>query len=608
VFQLAQSVGWLPPALAQLTAREWADLVREMEAFPAIQRRSLFQAAFERRYRIATLDAISIQARQPRVSSARPRFHMICCLDDREESFRRHFEELVPDAETSGAAGFFSVPMYYRGAGNAQYVPLCPIVARPQHWVVERVNDDQEDLDDRREMARHTLGRIAHGFHLGTRDFAGGALLTAGLGPLATIPLVARVLFPRLTARFRQTAARLVRPPTATHLQLRRELEPAADEHGHQGFSLGEMIDLSERILLELGMTNQFAPLVLVMGHGAQTMNNPHNSAYNCGACGGSCGGPNARAAAEILNNLQVREGLALRGLAIPADTWFLGGWHNTTTDGVEYFDIDRIPPALMDAFEQLQLVVSEACARNAHERCRRFMSAPLTVTPDQALRHVEARAEDLAQTRPECGHATNAVCVIGRRSRTRGLYMDRRTFLMSYDPTLDDAANTLLKRVLGPVVTVCGGINMAYNFSYVDNTGFGCGSKLPHNVTSMLGVMDGAASDLRTGLPWQMVEIHEPMRLLVIVETVPEALLRIMDDCPEIGRVFRNGWMQLATLNPASNEIHLLHGNQFELYHPESTVLPSAKSSIEWYRGWRDNLGYAAIGDGSTCQESSIS
>jgi uncharacterized protein YbcC (UPF0753/DUF2309 family) len=595
VFQLAQVVGWLPPALAQLTAREWSELVSEIEAFPSMQRRCLLQAAFERRYRIATLDAISIQSQQSRVA-ADPRFQLICCLDEREESFRRHVEELIPDAESFGAAGFFAVPMYYRGAGQAHNLALCPIVIRPQHWVVECVNDDQEDLDDRRELARQTLGRVAHGVHLGTRDFAGGALLAAALGPLATIPLVARVLFPRLTARFRQAAARFVKPPDETHLRLYRDLDPAADEHGHYGFSLNEMIDLGERLLREIGMTKHFAPLVLVMGHGSQSLNNPHNSAYNCGACGGSCGGPNARAVAEILNDPCVRQGLAARGLSIPSSSWLVGASHNTCNDAVEYFDVDRIPAELADAFLQLKSVVSEASTRNAHERCRRFLSAPLTMTPAQALRHVEGRAEDLAQTRPECGHASNAVCVIGRRNRTRGLYMDRRAFLMSYDPTFDDAESSVLVRLLAAAVPVCGGINLEYYFSYVDNVGFGCGSKLPHNITSLLGVMDGAASDLRTGLPWQMVEIHEPMRLLIVVEAMPETLGRLMDRNPSIGQVFRNGWVQLATLDPGSNTLHLLCGDRFERYRPESSVLPSAKSSIDWYRGWRDNLGYAAI------------
>ena len=153
-------------------------------------------------------------------------------------------------------------------------------------------------------------------------------------------------------------------------------------------------------------------------------------------------------------------------------------------------------------------------------------MSAPLTLTPEEARRHVEGRAEDLAQTRPEYGHATNAICIVGRRSRTRGLFLDRRAFLTSYDPTQDDAESTILTGLLRAVFPVCAGINLEYYFSYVDPTGYGCGTKLPHNITSLLGVMDGAASDLRTGLPWQMVEIHEPVRLLFVIETTPEAML----------------------------------------------------------------------------------
>ncbi len=133
------------------------------------------------------------------------------------------------------------------------------------------------------------------------------------------------------------------------------------------------------------------------------------------------------------------------------------------------------------------------ACGRNARERCRRFDSAPLGITEEIALRHVHGRTEDLAQPRPEFGNATNAVCVVGRRSLTRGLYLDRRCFLHSYDPTHDDADHTILARILGAVVPVCHGINTQYYFSATDPAGWGCGTKLPHNITGLLGVMDGA-------------------------------------------------------------------------------------------------------------------
>jgi uncharacterized protein YbcC (UPF0753/DUF2309 family) len=220
-------------------------------------------------------------------------------------------------------------------------------------------------------------------------------------------------------------------------------------------------------------------------------------------------------------------------------------------------------------------------------------------LTTDAGLRHVEGRAEDLAQTRPEYGHATNAVTYVGRRHRTRGLFLDRRVFLTSYDPTQDDAEATILTRILQAVIPVCAGISLEYYFSFTDPTGYGCGTKLPHNITSLLGVMDGPASDLRTGLPWQMVEIHEPVRELFIIEAAPEALLLIMERNEAIARLCKGDWIRLAVLKPDAPELLMYHEGSFQPYFPEATELPSATSSIEWYRGWRDHLGYALIRGG---------
>jgi uncharacterized protein YbcC (UPF0753/DUF2309 family) len=596
VFQLAQVLGWLPPMLAQLSPREWTMLVTEIEAFPPLLRRRVLHAAYERRYRNRSLDAICCQSGQPSDRVQGLSFQVVCCLDEREESLRRHLEEVASGVETFGAAGFYNVPMYYRGAADAHYVPLCPIVVRPQHWVAEQVSDEYESSHDRRTRTRRLLGAASHGLHLGSRSFAGGALLATGLGALASVPLVARVLFPRLTARVHDWFSSLVRPPDDTCLTLQRTHSPPGPHEGCQGFTLDEMTGMSERLLRDIGLVSNFAPLVVILGHGSSSLNNPHNSAYNCGACGGSCGGPNARAMASLLNDPRVRANLLARGIAIPQGTWFIGGWHNTCNDSVAYSDLTVLPVELEQPFAEVRQLIDKACERNAHERCRRFVSAPLNMTPSQARRHVEARAEDLAQTRPECGHASNALCIVARRSRTRGLYMDRRAFLTTYDPTQDDADGTILTRLLQAAVPVCGGINLEYYFSYIDNAGYGCGTKLPHNVSALLGVMDGHVSDLRTGLPWQMVEIHEPMRLLFVVETTPAVMSKILDRNPGIGQLCRNGWVQLATLDPHSPEVHLLQGGRFELYRPETTQLPRVESSLAWYRGWRDHLPYATI------------
>jgi hypothetical protein len=297
-----------------------------------------------------------------------------------------------------------------------------------------------------------------------------------------------------------------------------------------------------------------------------------------------------------MANHPIVRELVARSGLRIPRDVVFVGAYHNTCDDSMTYYDLDRLPSTHRDDFQHASAMLEEARKRNAHERCRRFETAPLDLSLDDAVRHVEGRAEDLSQVRPEYGHATNALCFVGQRQWSRGLFLDRRAFLQSYDPQQDDAQLTILTRVLHAVVPVCAGINLEYYFSYVDPTGYGCGTKLPHNITSLLGVMNGAASDLRPGLPWQMVEIHEPVRLLLVIETTPDAMWRIIDRNPAIDRLVRGGWVQLATLDPATSKIHLFRQGAFEQYTPQASELPKVESSVAWYRGQRDHLEFASV------------
>jgi uncharacterized protein YbcC (UPF0753/DUF2309 family) len=595
IFQLAQSIGWHPPDLCCMTPDEWGTLIAEIEHFSDVKRRRVYQLAFERRYRNQALDAFSAHAKFTAPRTDQPRFQVVCCIDEREESFRRNLEEVAPDCETFGVAGFYGVAMYYRGVADAHYVPLCPVVVKPQHFVQEEVVYSFERSHRRRSETRRVLGHATHRLHTESRSVLGGAL-TALLGSLASIPLVARVLFPRLTAKTREIVGQFVQPPPITRLSLERHESQPGPENGHLGYSVEEMTGIAQRVLGDLGLLKNFARLVIVTGHGSSSVNNPHRSAYDCGACGGNHGGPNARALAFMLNDARVRYQLVERGLTLPRDTVFVGAIHNTCDDSLHYFDLDRLPTSHRDDFEWAKASIDEARRRNAHERCRRFESAPLTISSEAALRHVEGRSEDLSQVRPELGHATNAICFVGRRWRTKGLFLDRRTFLTSYDPTLDDDDSPVLTRILQAVFPVCAGINLEYYFSFVDSAGYGCGSKLPHNITSLLGVMDGAASDLRSGLPWQMVEIHEPVRILFVVETTHEAMLRLLAKNPPLHELVDNDWVQLAVLDPNSVAIRLFRGGQFHHYEPESTELPIVTSSVDWYRGWRDHLGFASI------------
>ncbi len=595
LFQVAQALGWTPGELQKLSEADWGTLFQELDAFSAIERRALFHLAYERRLREQSLDALALHTRQ--TQSQRPQFQVVTCLDEREESFRRHLEEVAPHCETFGAAGFFAVPMYYRGATDAHFIPLCPIVVTPGHWIEERPVEEHEELHTRTIKIRRWLGATAHRTHVGTRTFALGAFLTSVFGVLASVPLVLRILFPRLTGRLRGQVSRFVSTTERTALTLERSPECIpAPRSGQLGFTAQEMADRAERLLRDIGLTTGFAPLVFLIGHGSNSLNNPHKSAYDCGACGGSPGAPNGRAAADILNDERVRGMLVDRGIVIPPDTLFMGGYHNTCDDSVIYFEANQIPDSHRSGLDAARRAIEIVCDRNAHERCRRFMSAPLTLTPAEARRHVEARSQDLAQTRPELGHATNAICVVGRRERTRGLYFDRRAFLTSYDPTTDGPGAPVLTRTLQAVFPVCGGINLEYYFSHVDSPGYGCGTKLPHNVSALLGVMDGAASDLRTGLPWQMVEIHEPVRLLIICETTPEVMIDVLKQNPALGSMAANGWIQLAVLSPDSSELSVYQSNTFVPYTPAAKSLPTAHSSLDWYRGWREHLEFAEI------------
>ncbi len=597
IFQIAQVLGWSPAALYPLTREEWNQLISEVEGFNAIERRRCLHHAFERHFRVQALDAFAIHARRSHQRVPNPRFQSVYCIDAREESFRRHLEEIAPDAETFAAPGFFGVAMYYKGVADAHYSTLCPVVVMPKHWVVEEVVLSLEEDNRRRARVRQTLGAATHRVHMSSRGMAGGALLTAAFGVLASVPLVARVLFPRLTSRIRRSANRFVEAPRVTRLRLERSTPTPGSAGDQIGFSVDEMANMGEKMLRDIGLTSNFARLVIFFGHGSFCVNNPHKAAYDCGACSGSAGSPNARALATMLNDSRIRTILETRGLPIPRETVFLGGLHNTAEDSVSFFDLDLLPLSHKVDFQSARDTLELACERNAHERCRRFFSAPLDISLGGALRHVEGRAEDLAQTRPEFGNATNALCFVGRRSRNRELYLDRRSFMHSYDPAQDDEQGTILGRILTPVVPVCQGINLMYYFSYVDPPGWACGTKLPHNVASLLGVMDGAASDLRPGLPWQGVEIHEPMRLLFILESTPEKIRKIMGRIEVVRRIIQNGWVQLALLDPNSAEILVYQDDQFVPHVPSVNELPQAATSIDWYRGWREHLPFAQIG-----------
>jgi uncharacterized protein len=591
VFHVAQLCGLDASLLEQWSARHVTELESELRGLDGVRCRRILHQAFERTIRHRLYDALVHHAPQER--AGRPAFQAVFCIDEREESFRRHLEEVEPACETFSTAGFFNVAMYHQGVTDAHPRPLCPVAIRPDHYVAE-IDPDSDRLTGRsRRLQRRASGFLGYNVQLGSRLPVQGAVLMTAFGWLALVPLVMRVVFPWLSSRWRRVRDTSI-SPARTRLQLDR-VDARSPIGRYSGFTVREMADIVRRVLEDTGLHDRLSAVVLVIGHGSVSLNNPHESAHDCGACGGGRGGPNARAFAQMANDPRVRQVLAEERLPIEATTWFIGGQRNTCNNAVTFFDEDLVPATCESAFGQARAAIETARRREAHERCRRFDAVPRWYPPLAALAHVQGRADDLAQPRPEYGHATNAFCIIGRRTRTRGLFLDRRAFLVSYDPTRDDDG-AVLARIMAAVVPVVAGINLEYYFSYIDPTGYGCGTKLPHNVTSLLGVMDGAQSDLRTGLPWQMVEIHEPARLAIVVEGDRDRIWHVMQGNRDIERLVRNRWVWLACLDGGSSTLWELRSTGFVPHTPEHPLAAVTGDSAAWYQGKRGFLPPVAI------------
>jgi uncharacterized protein len=599
IYDAARVVSFSAAEVKLLSDCDWASFVNEVKECNGLERRRILHLAYERWHERAILHGLASHRKYRGLACLkdRPRAQVFFCIDEREESMRRALEELDPEVETFSAAGYFGVAVDYQGIDDPQGAAFCPVVVKPRHAVIERPKAEDAGLHHRRRWRRRLLGLLMRNSFVSSRSLVRGWLSTTVLGVLSAVPLIGHLLAPRRYAILRDWLNKAFLPEPRTELRFMRNAAESQDtvEGLLMGFAAAEKADSVASVLGPAGLKRGFARLVVILGHGSTSLNNPHESAHDCGACGGRRGGPNARLYAAMANRPEVRCLLRERGIDVPDDTWFIGGYHDTCSDEIELFDLDTLPVTHHHDLELIRKSLDQARARDAHERARRFESCPAGTEPVEALRHVEERSEHLAQPRPEYGHCTNAVCIVGRRGLTRGLFLDRRAFLVSYGAD-QDAGDRDLAALMAAVVPVCAGISLEYYFSFVDNDRYGCGTKLPHNVTGLVGVMDGHASDLRTGLPWQMVSIHEPMRILFVVETTPERLNGVIDRSASLQQLIENRWIRIATIDPASGHVHVRRDSAFEELDVPLERLPVALSSAEWYAGKIDHLPMAWI------------
>ncbi len=528
-----------------------------------------------------------------------PDAQLVFCMDDREEGIRRHLEELNPNIETLGAAAHFGLHINWRGLEDKEVTALCPIVAVPNYEFQETAHKDQHALLAKHKQKRHWRLQAKALINQETRrSLLTTAVLIALSAPAALLTLAGKVFAPRQIGELSESLRDQFDLNIATKVSVNCEHPKDEPRPGNEqtGFTDTEQVDRIEGFLRNIGLVNGFSPFIVIIGHGSISQNNPHLAAYDCGACSGRHSGPNARIFAAIANRPEIRVLLKERGLNISDDTWFLGAEHNTCDEKFTWYDSDVIPAALQNAFVKMKQQVYEASKWSAHERCRRLASAPDNPTKDKALRHIIGRSYDFSQARPELGHATNAICFIGRRSATQGAFFDRRIFLISYDSSTDPDGDRLEGLLLanGPVGA---GISLEYYFSTVDNERYGSGSKITHNVNGLFGVMDGSSGDLRTGLPRQMIEIHEAMRLQIVVEHTVEVLTKIYTAQPALQELIGKGWILLTAKDPDSDKLTIFKPDKgFVPWQGKREKLPEVKASPEWYSGHSEALGMALV------------
>jgi uncharacterized protein YbcC (UPF0753/DUF2309 family) len=240
---------------------------------------------------------------------------------------------------------------------------------------------------------------------------------------------------------------------------------------------------------------------------------------------------------------------------------------HDTAADEMGYYDDHQLDKQLATQHKRNKLVFENALDLNAKERSRRFASINTKEELQKVRKEIHNRSVSLFEPRPELGHGTNTLAIIGRREISKGLFLDRRAFLNSYDPTTDPKGE-ILTNVMKPIGLVCGGINLEYYFSRVDNRKMGAGTKLPHKVIGLFGVANGSDGDLRPGLPWQMIEVHDPVRLLVVVEHHPDIVLKAIQSSPEVFEWYNNEWVHIMAIDPANRSLHYFRNGHFETYH----------------------------------------
>jgi len=461
-----------------------------------------------------------------------PDAQFVFCIDVRSEPMRRALES-KGNYETFGFAGFFGIPVKIENEITKESYSSCPFLLKPQHKIVEKFLCSEPQLQ--KKIAAFKRFGVAKKFYQSLKyGFTTPFILAEALGIWSGGWMTFHSIAPKTANKIKQKLNNQLKQISKTAPSL-------------ENLTLEDQLSYAKGALTTIGLTSKFAKIVVLCGHGSATENNAFATALNCGACGGRHGGSNAKILAAILNNKEVRQGLARQWISIPTETKFIAAQHNTTTDDIELYleeDLD---------LEKLKFDLKSAQKSNSKWRAGKMGEK---LSEKKSVSHVEKRSVNWAETRPEWGLAHNACFIVAKRDLTKNIDLDGRSFLHSYDWQKDVDASALNLILTAPMV-VAQWINSQYLFSTINNISYGSGSKITQNIVAKIGVMQGNGSDLMHGLPLQSVfsndnqAYHQPLRLTTFVHAPINMIDKAIHKNKILQKLFGNCWVHLFCLDP---------------------------------------------------------